>query len=206
MLKFLPMKESLDRRTALRQMSYLVGGAVATPTLLSILQSCEQTPPPLEWQSSFLSEDQARLVSELAEMIIPETDTPGANQAGVPFFVDTMLDQCLEAEAQQMFVEGLNRLNALSQNAHDQEFLKLKEDQKITVLTKLAGEDYAPEKETGYSRSPVANTFFKQMKQLTVLGYFTSELGATKALEYLQIPGGYDGCTTLTPGQKAWAL
>ncbi|MDH3709706.1 MAG: gluconate 2-dehydrogenase subunit 3 family protein [Cyclobacteriaceae bacterium] len=200
------MKESLDRRAALKQLSYLVGGAVATPTLLGILQSCEQAPPPLEWQSSFLSEDQARLVSKLADMIIPETKTPGAIEAGVPYFIDSMLDQCLETEAQQMFLDGLNRLNSLSQSHHSQDFLKIEDDQQTAILKKIAAEDHTPDEYSGFGRNPEAKTFFKQLKQLTLLGYFTSEMGATEALEYLQIPGGYDGCTTLIPGQKAWAL
>ncbi|HAK76772.1 MAG TPA: twin-arginine translocation pathway signal, partial [Runella sp.] len=45
-----------------------------------------------------------------------------------------------------------------------------------------------------------------RMKELTVTGYFTSEIGATKALEYLPIPGRFEGCVPLKPGQKAWAL
>ena len=48
--------------------------------------------------------------------------------------------------------------------------------------------------------------FFQRMKELTVTGYFTSEIGATKALEYLPIPGKFEGCIPLKPNQKAWAL
>lgn len=200
------MKDSLDRRSALRHMSYLVGGAVATPTLFSILQSCEKAPPALEWQAGFLSEEQARLLTKLVEIIIPETDTPGAHQAGVPQFIDNMLDQCLQPEAQAMFTKGLNRVETLSQEDYGKPFLKLAEDQQMAVLSETAAQDYAKESISANPRRPSINSFFKQLKQLTLLGYFTSEIGATEALEYLRIPGGYDACTDLAPAQKDWAL
>ena len=200
------MKETKDRRQALKQISLLVGGTVASPTLLSVLQSCEQAPPPLDWQAQFLDESQARLVNRLAEMIIPATDTPGALEAGVPYFIDTMLDQCLEPKAQSLFVEGLNRVQASAQNLHQKSFLELPAEDQIPLLGAIAKEDYAQEPEIQDYRNPRANSFFKQLKQLTLLGYFNSQLGATKALEYLQIPGGYEGCTDLEEGQKAWAI
>jgi hypothetical protein len=43
------------------------------------------------------------------------------------------------------------------------------------------------------------------MYELTCLGYYTSEIGATKALKYVHIPGKYEACIPLQPGQKAWA-
>lgn len=178
----------------------LAGGAVATPTLLSILQACEQSPPPLNWQANFLTEPQARLVMRLSEMIIPETDTPGAIQAGVHVFIDSMLDQCLKPEAQQLFTQGLDRLERFAADTHQKGFLDLEENQQTNALQQIAEEDYSQEGTT------TPKPFFKQLKELTLLGYFHSEMGAQQALAYLQIPGRYDACTELEEGQKAWAL
>ena len=191
--------QNLPRRDALKRVTLLAGGAVATPTLLSILQACEQAPAPLNWQAQYLSEPQARLIMRLADMIIPETDTPGATQAGVHVFIDTMLDQCLKTEAQDIFTKGLERVEQLSSTNHQSPFMELDEAQQTEVLTQIADKDY--QEDASSSKS-----FFKQLKELTLMGYFTSEMGAQQALAYLQIPGRYDGCTELEDNQKAWAL
>ena len=191
--------QNLPRRDALKRVTWLAGGAVATPTLLSIMQACQETQPPLEWQASFLDEPQARLLMKLTEMIIPETDTPGANQAGVHVFVDTMLGQCLKSEAQQLFLDGFDRIDKKANELHQKTFVELEPVAQTEVLQGIAQQDYQNEEEGEKS-------FFKQLKELTLIGYFNSEMGAQQALAYLQIPGKYEGCTDLEDGQKVWAL
>ena len=119
------MKDNLSRRSAIQRFSYLVGGAVATPALLSVLHSCQKAPAPLDWTPAFLDDAQSRLVSTLSEMIVPRTDTPGALDAGVPQFIDQILAECLSDSQRQLFIDGLDNLNAISNQAHGEEFINV---------------------------------------------------------------------------------
>jgi gluconate 2-dehydrogenase gamma chain len=198
------MKDNLSRRSAIQRFSYLVGGAVATPTLLSVLQSCQKAPVPLDWSPAFLDDAQSRLVSTLSEMIVPRTDTPGALDAGVPQFIDQILAECLSDSQRQLFLDGLDNLNSISRETHGDEFTNVSPKNQTELLKQIAIQGQGQADSTNrYSSGP--QSFFMQLKQLTLLGYFTSERGATEALAFVQIPGSYEGCTTLEAGQKSWA-
>ena len=135
--------------------------------------------------------EQQKLVAEVADIIIPTTDTPGAKAAGVEQFIIRVMRDCYQREEQEKFYAGLAKLDADSKTAHGKGFAELDEPKRIAMVRKATEDNQA---------------FFKLMKQLTVAGYFTSEIGATKALEYLPIPGRFEGDIPLKPGQKAWAL
>lgn len=134
--------------------------------------------------------EQTKLLAEVADAIIPTTDTPGAKAAGVEQFIVRVIRDCHAREVQEKFYAGLAKLDADCKAAHGKGFSELddaKKNERVTAATKDNG------------------AFFKLMKQLTVAGYFTSEIGATKALEYLPIPGRFEGDVPMQPGQKAWA-
>ena len=118
------------------------------------------------------------------------------------------------------FVEGLARTNKLSQDAYGKAFVQLDSPQRIEVVRKLEAEA-KQEKENMKAQAQNASgqadlqvpkakqsysPFFTILKDLTLTGYFTSEVGCTQALEYVAVPGRYDGCVPLKPGQKAWAI
>jgi len=135
--------------------------------------------------------EQQRLLAEVADTIIPTTDTPGAKAAEVEQFIVRVMRDCYQREEQEKFYAGLAKLNADCRTAHGKGFSELD----------AAGKNEMVKQATGNNTE-----FFKVMKQLTVAGYFTSEIGATKALEYLPIPGRFEGDVPMKPGQKAWAL
>ena len=137
-----------------------------------------------------VSAEQTKLLAEVADVIIPTTDTPGAKAAGVEQFIVRVMRDCYVSEEQVKFYAGLAKLDADSRAAHGKGFAELDDATKNAALRKTAEDN---------------KTFFKLMKQLTVAGYFTSEIGATKALEYLPIPGRFEGDVPMQPGQKAWA-
>ena len=134
--------------------------------------------------------EQQKLLAEVADIIIPTTDTPGAKAAGVEQFIIRVMRDCYQREEQEKFYAGLAKLDADSKTAHGKGFTELDEPMRIAMVRKATEDNKA---------------FFKLMKQLTVAGYFTSEIGATKALEYLPIPGKFEGDVPMQPGQKAWA-
>lgn len=193
-----------------------MGGAVAAPALVSILDGCKS---PNEITTFSLSKDQLGLLSEIAEVIIPKTDTPGAKEAGVGPFIEVMIKDCYSQAQGDNFLKGLMTVEEEAQKLGTS-FISLDSDKKIEVIKtmeSLAKEEQAKAKEavvdveTGLEKDEAKADeptvpFFNIMKSLTLFGYFTSEEGATKALDYVPIPGRYDGCIPLKEGQKAYAL
>lgn len=193
-----------------------MGGAVAAPALISILDGCKS---PNEITNFILSSDQLSLVSEIAEVIIPKTDTPGAKEAGVGPFIELMIKDCYSQAQGENFLKGLMTVQEEAKKLGG-DFISLSNDQKIEVvktMEMLAKEEQTKAKEavidteTGIEKddkkaSEPAVPFFNIMKSLTLFGYFTSEPGATQALDFVAIPGRYDGCIPLKEGQKAYAL
>ncbi|MCX6214028.1 gluconate 2-dehydrogenase subunit 3 family protein [Spirosoma sp.] len=200
----------------------LAGSAIALPALADTLEASAARRA-LTGKPLFFTADQDATVAELADTIIPTTKTPGAKAAKVNEVIDIILKDCYKADDQQRFVEGLTRTNKLSQDAYGKAFVQLDPTQRIAIVTKLQTEakDQLAQMNSNKATAKVENSqadlqmpdakkrytpFFTMLKDLTLTGYFTSEIGATQALEYVAVPGRYDGCVTLKPGQKAWAI
>jgi hypothetical protein len=193
----------VKRRDALAKVMILMGGSLSAPALSGMLSGCQFTRPAAEGAAPdllFLTPDQDRLVTEIAELIIPTTDTPGAREANVNEFIDVMLAECYTPEDQQSFVMGLEQLEQQSQAEFGKPFVEASVAQKTSLLKQTAAE--AQEKRQPGEPVP----FFRTIKELTLLGYFSSEIGATQTLAYLPVPGRYEGCLPLEETQKSWAL
>ncbi len=168
----------------------------------------------------FFTADQDATVAELAETIIPTTGTPGAKAAKVNEIIDVLMKDCYKEADQKRFLEGLAQTNKLSQDNYGKSFARLDATQRIDIVKKLEAD--AKQQTAQMNSVPTAGVqadaqvpkakmeryspFFTVLKDLTLTGYFTSEIGCTQALEYVPVPGRYDGCVPLKPGQKAWAL
>jgi len=199
----------MKRRDALSRVALLMGGTLSAPTMLAFLEGCKSANETSAGLTFPFSAEQKNLVSEIAEIIIPKTDTPGAKDAKVGEFIEMMLKDCYAGKDQDSFGAGLKELE-------DKNFLKATPAEQTTILTEMektskeqmtkAGEEKKKYTEAGKEYTDASVPFFRLMKELTLLGYFTSEEGATKALEYVPVPGRYDGCIDLKPGQKAWAM
>ena len=207
----------MKRRDALGRVALLMGGALSAPTMLAFLEGCKSTTDTTSATSFSFSPERKALVSEVAEIIIPKTDTPGAKDAKVGEFIEKMLKDCYAEKDQDSFEKGLETLEK-------KDFMKASPAEQTTILKEMetaaknemlkaetekkarAEEDKKKYTEAGKEYSDAGVPFFRLMKELTLLGYFTSEVGATQALEYVPVPGRYDGCIDLKPGQKAWAM
>lgn len=177
----------MNRRDAVQRISLLMGGiALSGPVVSGILGEKTHF-----GESVFVTPQQKKLLTELADVIIPTTKTPGAKAAGAEQFIIRVIRDCSPLEEQKAFYASLEKFDKESKAAYGKNFTVLDNEQKVAMVKKLIDTD---------------RPFFKQMKQLTAIGYFTSEIGATQALEYVEVPGRLDACTTLKPGQKAWAL
>jgi len=196
------MNQLIDRREALRKTALLMGAAVSASALTGILQGCKATPE-LSYVPKFFTEDQARIVMEVAEIIIPKTDTPGAKDAGVPGFIDLMLKDCYKKEDQDRFTAGLATFDAEAKTAYGDSFIYCKPEQQVEHVKKAHAAALAEAKENREAKRP----FILMAKELTLLGFFTSEPGATQVLQYEAVPGSYKGCIPLSEAGngKTWA-
>ena len=169
----------MNRREALRRTALVMGTAVSASTIAGIMQGCAAKPE-LAWTPSFLTEDQAELVSAMAEVIIPKTDTPGAIDAGVPQFIEEMIGQVEKSENREMFMQGMAAFNEQCASDHGDSFTALDSDIQIACLEKYNSEMQEAIR-SGVRKAPKPNeAFFRKMKELTVVGFFTSEPGSNR--------------------------
>jgi hypothetical protein len=196
------MNQLIDRREALRKTVLLMGAAVSASAIAGILNGCKATPD-LTYKPVFFTEDQARLVSELAEIILPKTNTPGAKEVGVPTFIDRMLAQCYKKEDQDFFITGLTAFDEAAKKSFGDSFIYCKPEDQVTLTTTALQAAIQEKKENKKAKRP----FILMAKELTMLGYFTSEPGATQVLQYEPVPGKYNGCIPLNEAGngKTWA-
>lgn len=180
----------MDRRQALQRTALVLGYSISAPVILGVLKGCKAAPE-AAFNPVFLKPDQAVLVSEIAEIIIPKTDTPGAKDAGVPAFIDLMLKDCYNAADQERFTNELAAFDAAASSAYGEGFLDCSPDQQKEHVTKYHKEALA---KMSAENPPKDKPFILIMKELTLLGFFTSEPGATQVLNYVAVPGSYQGC------------
>ena len=189
----------MNRRDALSRVALLVGGTVIGAEFF--LSGCKAND---KYGSSvdFTDKDIAYM-DEIAETIIPQTDTPGAKAAKVGAFMAIMVKDTYNEQQQKTFLEGMTKLNEASDKKFNNGFMQITPEQRKELLTELDKEakDYNKNKQ---KEDPPH--YFAMMKQLTLLGYFTSEPGATQALNYVAVPGKFEACIPYKKGDKAYAL
>lgn len=176
----------MNRRDAIQHVAALFGVVISGPVMAGVMG--EKT---YFGEVVPVNEEQEAMLAELADVIIPTTTTPGAKAAGVEKFIVRVMRDTYPKADQEKFYAGLTQLNTDSLKSFGKSFVELNNAQKIEAVKALTT-----------SNKP----FFMQMKALTVTGYFTSEIGATQALDYVPIPGRFEGCIPLKAGQKAYAL
>jgi gluconate 2-dehydrogenase gamma chain len=180
-----------------------MGGIVSAPAMMGILKGCNARPD-INWKPEFLTADQATLVSEVAEIIIPKTDTPGAKDVGVPSFIDKMLKEVYPEEDQKRFTDGLAAFDEEAKKTYGDAFLDLDAAKQQEHVKKLHDAAILAERNTVPAPK---RPFVLMVKELTMLGFFTSKVGATEVLQYEEVPGAYKGCIPLAEAGngKAWA-
>lgn len=209
----------MERREAVKYISILVGGAVIGAD--AFITGCKtKTGNNQEW-----TEDDIAYLNEVGETILPQTSSPGAKDADVGRFMTVMVNDCYEAGDQKVFREGMTKLNDAADKKYGNKFMKLSPQQRHDLLVELDKEAKEYQKKvnefnnkqssseseeiskgnTGYVRQNMSPHYFFMMKQLTMLGFFTSKIGMTQALRYEPVPGRYDGCIPYKKGDKAWA-
>ena len=231
------MGSDISRREALRRAAWLLGGTLSAPTILGVLEGC-RAERSTAWVPRTLTPHQHDTVEAIAEAIIPTTETPGARDAGIGRFVDSMFSNYYSAEDRERFLSGLARLDARAKRLHGRPFSELPPDQQTAMVWEMdrsaftdppgtAGHPFRPEMVPELRKSDVAagegvgaspqeaaiptpstedvgpQSFFRMMKELAVVGYYTSEIGQTRELRLS--PWGRYRDIPYKPGTPAWA-
>lgn len=191
-------QELITRREAIMRVSAMLGG-MALVGQSAMLSGCmrEMRNPGL------FNADDVAFLDEVAETILPETSTPGAKAAGVGPFIALMVLDTYNDREQDVFRAGLRTLEDECMRMHGESFMSAKPAQRLDLLQKLDAE------QSHFMRTAKRDEpahYFRMIKELTLLGYFTSEIGYTQAMRYVETPGRFDPCTPHEPGEKAWAV
>lgn len=184
----------MKRREVIKNVALMMGGVFSAPTIMAMKHWDSYTKPHLEGVAFSLTSNQQKIVAEIAELIIPKTVasgeiSPGAKDVGVPAFIEMMLKDCYKTAEHQSFMDGLVSMEKVK-------FLELNTDERKGVLKLLEQET---KKITGR-----ITPFWRLIKELSLLGYFTSEAGMKASFEYVQIPGRLENIK-IKPNQKSYA-
>ncbi len=187
---------NMNRREAVARLALLMGGAVVGSEAFLRGEVVSGKPA-----SSAFSEDDRELLDEIGETIIPTTNTPGGKAAGVGAFMITLVTDCYSERDHAIFQEGLRKIDAASREKFGKSFLAAAPEQRTALLNSLDAEQRAVPLGTT-AGAPVP--YFRMIKQASILAYFTSEIGATQALRYIETPGGFRGGDPCKKGDRAW--
>jgi hypothetical protein len=151
-----------------------------------------------------LDADESEILSAAAELILPETDTPGARAAKVPEFIDYVLEGWFHDDERKRFLRGLRDLDQRARESEGAGFPACAGEAQVRILSQLEAEALRSLEEANAgrvaprsARSGPGAPFFCVLKWLTLFGYFTSEPGMAQELEFVEFPGSYDGCALL---------
>lgn len=184
---------NVTRRQALLQLATLMGASLAGPRLLAATLSPDAP-------RSF-SATEIALLDEIGDTILPATDVPGAKAVGIGAFMAMMVDDCYEESEKTAFKTGLKTLADTFRARHGTDFAQGSAADRTAFLNALDREQRAHYIARRTGEPP---HYFRIMKDLTILGYFSSELGATQALRYEEVPGRFDGDAPYAKGDRAF--
>ena len=185
----------MNRREAVQHISLLIGGSILGAN--AFLSGCNTASGKVDF-----SKEDIDFLNEVGETILPTTKTPGAKAANVGEHMKVMVNDCYEENDQRIFHDGMKDLKSRAKKEFDNDFMDLKPEQRLALLTKLDNETKELMKTW---KAPEPKPYFRMMKELTLLGYFTSEIGCTQARRYVETPGRYEACIPYKKGDKAWA-
>ena len=196
-------RAAINRRNLLKGIG-IAAGVVISPSCQRALESgVNLTAPPM---NGSLSEGQLQVISTLAELIIPETDTPGAIAAGVPEFIHQIVVDWYTPAERQIFLDGLGELDASAEAHWSAPFLELEGAQQARVLSELEPPSEGDLSAMASIPAGAAGEvpFYVKLKELTVIGYYTSQAAATTELDYQPVPGHYDGDARFDEVGRQW--
>ncbi len=191
----------MNRRDAIARVGLLVGGTVVGAN--AFLTGCSPKRSEEALGALDFSPKNISFLDEVGETILPTSAaSPGAKEAKIGDFMKVIVTDCYEEKDQKIFMEGLGKLRDASEAKYSKDFMDLQPTERHDLLVTIDKEakDYQ-----GSKKQDDPTHYFTMIKQLTLWGYFTSEVGSTKALRYNPVPGRFDGCADYKKGDRAWS-
>jgi hypothetical protein len=191
----------MNRRDAIARVGLLFGGTIIGAE--AFLTGCQPKRTEEGINGLNFSPENLGFLDEVGETILPETAaSPGAKAAKIGDFMKAIVTDCYEEKDQKIFMEGVSKLKQLAQDKYDDKFEDLSAEDKKALLIEV---DKEAKQYQANKKDQDPTHYFTMIKQLTLWGYFTSEVGSTKALRYNPVPGRYEGCIDYKKGDRAWA-
>lgn len=194
----------MNRRDFVRQLSASLGVTLTSGTVAAILSGCQ---PAKEHALAFLTENEAAIVGSIGDLIIPDTDTPGAQAAGVIEYVDMLLMTFSPVEDQTRVRAQIRAISEWLQSEDLKSLDDLEGAEQDRLMEALDRQAF-PQDDEPQIEHPALTTsdppLLYTLKPWTIAAYYTSEIGAT--MELHQPPfGAFDGDLPFSQVGKSWA-
>jgi hypothetical protein len=209
---------TITRREAIQRVGAMLGGLslVGGSALLTACEKTERPKAPVQQPIGQFTLDDIAYLDEIADTILPTTSTPGAKAAHTGAFMALMVTDAYKPEDAEVFRAGMRTLDNESTKESGKTFTAATPPQRLTLLERIDREAKAHMDARSAARKAKADSsnaiaadtpthYFRMMKELAMLGYFTSEIGCTQAMRYVESPGRYDPCLPYQPGERSWA-
>jgi len=188
----------LTRRKAIQGAVSLLGGTIAAGQI-GVFASRAASAAAADQPPAFFDQDQFTLVEHIVDVMIPETDTPGARAVGVHHFIDLMMSEWASPERQARYVDGLAALDEALQGSGGENFVDLPAARQLESLRGVDAAAFADD-----AANDAGDDFFREFKSMTLFAYYSSEPGATEELQFEALPGPYQPCMTTDDDTRAW--
>ena len=181
----------MNRREAVKATTALLGGVLMTSNGFLIACARDST----KASSKVLTVDDQSLIEDIADTLLPTTpSSPGAKAAGAGAAINLLITDCYEPEEQERVVNGLKEFRRMCRERCGDSFATLPQKEREQVLREIDAQ----------AQKAGSAHYFSLVRELALRAYFSSEIGMTKALRYVMVPGRWVGCVPLAPGQPAW--
>lgn len=198
----------MQRREVLKNLGLATGFFVATPTIISLLQSC--TSEAKTWIPEFLSIDEGVVLTNLADIFIPKTDIPSATEINVPQFIDKYIKEVLDDESQAQVKTALGTIISILKPDAETKIEQVTQDGYKALLDNymLLEDEIDQEREADLEAKVMTKSeFLNNLKWMTINAYKTSEEIGKNVLAYDPVPGAYIcGDLQELTGGKSWSL
>ena len=194
----------MERRDVLKYTAYFMGVTLSSSTIAALIAGCK-VDTSIDWEPVFLTPDEAVFLDELGETILPRTNTPGAKDAMVTRFIDTVRPLRFNTEDNEKFKSNMDAFIRQASAELGKDFVKVTSEKKlewVTAVDKASYEAIRDKKDMPKEERP----FYLSLKEQILGGYFSSEIVAKEYFNFDPIPGSYAGCIPYADVGRAWAL
>ena len=163
----------MKRREVIQSLALVSTHAMFPSVLSAFLTGCANKDQS-SYSPAFFSKEEFAAVTDIIDVIIPATKTKSASQTNTQVFLDQVFSSCMTKEQQDVIKDGLKQLVPGFSDAKD----------KLQFIAEVDKKAYDGDESKAY---------FKTIKQYTMIGFFTSQEGETRASNYVKVPTGYKG-------------